>query len=224
MHCSSVSSHTGLRSCQKTAPARALHRLKLPSGHAHLLRCGVLHGVQLHVCSTVSSISCRVMPMVISVAHRRLSEPSASPPPPCFPSSCPAPHVCRALSPPFSLTSHSCRVLVLALSQTLSQRCHQSLCLAQLCLGPFCSWLGHRCSSSFFLTEPTPAPSPTINTLSVNLTHQVHLRNYYDLVIKIFRAMPLPKLRCKGDHVPASIVWILFNSNCEVERKTDRKK
>lgn len=31
--------------------------------------------------------------------------------------------------------------------------------------------------------------------------------------------MPLPELRCKGEHMPKSIVQILFDSKCEVERE-----
>ncbi|XP_075383056.1 FSD1-like protein isoform X4 [Mycteria americana] len=34
------------RSCQQPSPAWALHGLQLPSGHIHLLQCGVLHRLQ----------------------------------------------------------------------------------------------------------------------------------------------------------------------------------
>lgn len=36
--------------------------------------------------------------------------------------------------------------------------------------------------------------------------------------------MPLHKLRCKWDRMPKSIVQILFNSGCEVEREKSRKE
>ncbi|TRZ15773.1 hypothetical protein HGM15179_011355 [Zosterops borbonicus] len=35
--------------------------------------------------------------------------------------------------------------------------------------------------------------------------------------------MPLPELKCKGDHTPKSIVWILFKSKCEVEREKEKR-
>ena len=41
------------RSCQESALAWALCRLHLPSGHIHLLQCGVLHWLQVDICSTV---------------------------------------------------------------------------------------------------------------------------------------------------------------------------
>lgn len=66
---------------RKPAPARAVHRLKLPSGHVHPLRCGLLHGLQMDVCCTVNSMSRRVTPLVIYVGYRTLSGASASPPP-----------------------------------------------------------------------------------------------------------------------------------------------
>lgn len=36
--------------------------------------------------------------------------------------------------------------------------------------------------------------------------------------------MPLPELRCKQDHVPKSVIQILFNSKCEVQRDGNRKE
>lgn len=52
------------------------------------------------------------------------------------------------------------------------------------------------------------------------------LAQCWDPVIKIFRVMPVPKLRCKQDHISKSIEWILFNSKCERERECvkDRKE
>lgn len=31
--------------------------------------------------------------------------------------------------------------------------------------------------------------------------------------------MPLPELSYKWDHMPKSVVWILFNNKCEVQRQ-----
>ncbi|KAK4830049.1 hypothetical protein QYF61_008387 [Mycteria americana] len=42
------------RSCQEPAPARASHRVTAFFGCIHLLRCGVLHGLQVEICSTVN--------------------------------------------------------------------------------------------------------------------------------------------------------------------------
>lgn len=36
--------------------------------------------------------------------------------------------------------------------------------------------------------------------------------------------MPLPKLRCKWDHMQKSIVWILFNSKCGIEREKNKNE
>lgn len=36
--------------------------------------------------------------------------------------------------------------------------------------------------------------------------------------------MSLPELRRKGDHMPKSITWILFNSKCDVERLKEIEK
>lgn len=42
----------GHNSCQKPAPAWALHRLQLPSGHIYLIQHSVLHGLQCGYLST----------------------------------------------------------------------------------------------------------------------------------------------------------------------------
>ena len=44
---------TGCRSCQEPPPVWAPHGLQLPSGHIHLLKHGVLHGLQVDIFSTV---------------------------------------------------------------------------------------------------------------------------------------------------------------------------
>lgn len=36
--------------------------------------------------------------------------------------------------------------------------------------------------------------------------------------------MPLPELRCKTDHMPKSVVQILFNNKCEVKIEINRKE
>lgn len=42
-------------------------------------------------------------------------------------------------------------------------------------------------------------------------------------VFKVIR-MPLPELRCKRDHMPKSIVWVLFDSNYEREKEIEREE
>jgi len=44
----------GRSSCQEPTPAWAFHRLQqLPSGYLHLPQCGVLHRLQVDICSTI---------------------------------------------------------------------------------------------------------------------------------------------------------------------------
>ncbi|PKU27356.1 hypothetical protein llap_22340 [Limosa lapponica baueri] len=42
------------RSCQESAPVQASHGITVSSRRIHLLRCGVLHGLQMDICSTVN--------------------------------------------------------------------------------------------------------------------------------------------------------------------------
>lgn len=151
MDCSSVSSHMGLRSCQKTCSS-----MGCPQAEASFRACPPAEvwgppWLQVDVCSTADSMSWRVAPVVICLGYRRLLS--------CFPSSYPDPGVCRAVAPPFFLTScsRSCCVPFLPFPKHCQRDAISLSVLAQLCLGSSCSRLGHRCSSSFFLTQPTPA-------------------------------------------------------------------
>ena len=44
----------GHRSCQEPAPVQASHRVTASFGHIHLLRHGILHGLQVDICSTIN--------------------------------------------------------------------------------------------------------------------------------------------------------------------------
>jgi len=56
--CSRMDS-TGHSSCQELGPAWAFHKLHLPSSHLQLVRCGVLHGCNVDICSDMVLMGCR---------------------------------------------------------------------------------------------------------------------------------------------------------------------
>lgn len=91
--------------CQEPAPERAFHRLQLPSGHVHLLSCGVLHGLQceylLHHCPLHKPQGNICFTTVFPGDCRSTS----------FPSFFSDPGACRAVSHTFLLTPH-CRAVL----------------------------------------------------------------------------------------------------------------
>lgn len=178
-----------LRSCQQTRSMGS----PIPSGHVHLLRCGVLCGCLLHC--HIHELQCdtygHLCGLQETLEHLLLLLLPWSW---CMQS-------CFTLIFFSTSHSHSCCAPFFIPSETFYQRVATSISV----------WLSYvwvyladgwntGAAPSFFSQRPPQHNQLNINTLSVNLTHQGHLRIYYDLLIKIIREMPLPKLWCKGDH------------------------
>lgn len=72
-----------------------------------------------------------------------------------------------------------------------------------------------------------PLPSHTGPGLKILSQHVCHVPCCYDpVIIKVLLEIPLPKLRCKRDHMPVTIIRVLLHSKYERKRKKkgERKK
>jgi len=158
------------RSCQEPAPARAPHEITVSFRHIHLLQHGVVHGLQVDICSTVDLHGCRgtaCLTMVFSAGCRGISglAPGA-PPPPSFFSDL---GVCRVPSLTCSHSSLSIAVpqqVFPLLNYVTPDALPPSLMgLSMASSGsilelPGIGSIGHRGSFSQLLTQATPvAPS-----------------------------------------------------------------
>ncbi|KAK4827202.1 hypothetical protein QYF61_015230 [Mycteria americana] len=106
--CSSMGPLQCDRTCQKPAPARALHGVTASVRRIHLLQRGVLHGLQVDIFSTMDlhglqGTAC--LSMVFTTGFRGLSAlaPGAPPPPPSSPTLGHIPEGCYKISPELSL-------------------------------------------------------------------------------------------------------------------------